>query len=403
MTARLIAGTGAGQERKIVTNSATTLTVTPAWSAVPDATTNFVITESAWRFGAISSTSPAEFEVPNKTGTVVEVTGRGANVRDQEGTAELCPVTRWVVGGGSGSQLDSDVAGAPNYVLNATGGGNLTLSQVGFADLTNTRSVTAGTLELTYFNELQMPTPYALAAAIDTSATQIALTAGFVTQGVVGLQVGVEIMTLVSFNPATNTCTVVRGQLGTTRAAHSANDPVSLLAQATFVVPFARDFFENPASQNFAHTIHFPDVRVAASQFFVINSRGNSAASTQSHLLNSDGGLRSCSGGQLAMQVGGYLAVQQNAVPPLLVEAPHAARDVRASVTEAPQTTPITLQLWQGSTAYTTLTIPAGQTTSQVVDGKTLTTLQNGATLRLDVTGVGQAAPGRDLTVTLRF
>ena len=86
-----------------------------------------------------------------------------------------------------------------------------------------------------------------------------------------------------------------------------------------------------------------------------------------------------------------------------MVEASHAARDVRASVTEAPQGTPITLQLWQGSTAYTTLTISAGQTTSNIVDGTTLAALVAGSTLRLDVTAVGQSAPGRDLTVMIRF
>ena len=185
--------------------------------------------------------------------------------------------------------------------------------------------------------------------------------------------------------------------------AHTNGDVVFLLQQKTLVVPFARDFFENPASQNFAHSISFPDARIVGSQFAVTNSRGNSRSTSQSYLGQGEpGGLRTCSGGQFAIQVGGYLAVQQNAAPPLMVEASHAARDVRATVTEAPQATPITLQLWQGSTAYTTLTIPAGQTTSNIVEGTTLTTLAAGSTLRLDVTGVGQSAPGRDLTVTIR-
>jgi hypothetical protein len=402
MSVRLIDGTGSGQERRIATNDASTVNVSSPWSVVPDSTTVFVITESAWRFGAVSSTSPVEFEVPNRTGTVVQVTGRAANVRDQEGTSELCPVTRWVVGGGSGSQLDSDIAGPPTYILNVAGGGNLTLSQVGFADLTNTRSVTAGTLQLTYFDELQMPTAYQLPAPIDSNVITFALNSP-VPQGTLGLQIGTEIMTFVSFDQNSNTCTVVRGQMSSAAQAHSSTEPVFPLQQKTFVVPFARDFFENPASQNFAHNVHFPDVRVAASQFYVTNSRGNGSASNQLHVLDSDGGLRTCSGGQLAMQVGGYLAIQQNAVPPLLVEAQHAPRDVRASVTEAPQVTPIALQLWQGTTAYTGLTIQPGQTTSEVVDGKTLAALQNGATLRLDVTAVGQSAPGRDLTVTIRL
>ncbi len=404
MSIRLIEGTGFGQDRKIISNSATTLTVSPAWSVIPDSTTVFVITESAWRFGAVTSTSPVEFEVPNQMGAVLEVTGRGANVRDQEGTAELCPVTRWVVGGGSGSQLDSDVPPPPTYVLGVAGQGNLTLSQVGFATLTNTRSITAGTLQMVYFDELQMPTAYWLAAGIDSTTATLTLNTPFSLQNVASLQIGSEIVALTNFDASTNTCTVVRGQFGSIASSHNGSDPVYLLQQKTFVVPFARGFFENPASQNFAHTINVPDSRIVSSQFSVTNSRGNSRSTTQSYLeQGSPGGLRTCSGGQFAIQVGGYLAVQQNAAPPLMVEASHAARDVRASVTEAPQDTPIVLSLWQGSTAFTTLTIPAGQTTSNIVDGTALATLATGSTLRLDIAAVGQSAPGRDLTVTIRF
>jgi hypothetical protein len=284
------------------------------------------------------------------------------------------------------------------------GQGNITLSQVGFGDLTNTRSITAGTLQLTYFDELQMPTLYSLAASIDAMAITARLNMAVNLNNITGLQIGSELMTVTNFDFATNTCTVLRGQFGTTPAAHESDTAVYILQQKTSVVPFARDFFENPASQNFVHTISCPEARIVASQFTVTNSRGNSRSTTQSYLGQGEpGGLRTCSGGQFAIQVGGYLAVQQNAAPPLMVEASHAARDVRASVTDAPLDAPITLTLWQGSDLYTRLTIPAGQTTSNVVDGTTLQTLASGSTLRLDVTGVGRSVPGRDLTVTIRF
>jgi len=39
----IISGTGAGQNRQITTNSATTYTVTPAWTTTPDATSNFIV------------------------------------------------------------------------------------------------------------------------------------------------------------------------------------------------------------------------------------------------------------------------------------------------------------------------------------------------------------------------
>jgi hypothetical protein len=39
----IISGTGAGQDRQITTNSTTTYTVTPAWTTIPDGTSNFIV------------------------------------------------------------------------------------------------------------------------------------------------------------------------------------------------------------------------------------------------------------------------------------------------------------------------------------------------------------------------
>jgi hypothetical protein len=209
-----------------------------------------------------------------------------------------------------------------------------------------------------------------------------------------------------SFDSATNICIVTRGALGSTPSSHSASDSAWLLSKVTFVLPFARDFFENPSSQNFAHTFTLPDVRVAASQFYVTNSRGDSTTSVQCYASAPDGGLRTCSGGQFAIQVGGYLAVQQNAAPPLFVEATHSVRDLRASVSEAPAGTAILLNILQSGTIYCQLAIPAGQTVSNVVNGVTLPPLKEGDAVSLDITQVGQAqqnSPGRDLTVTIRL
>jgi len=405
MLVRIIAGTGAGQERRISFNDESTLTVFPAWSIAPDTTSNFVVVESTWQFGAATRTSPVQFEVPNQKGTVVQISGRGANVNDIEGSPELCPVIRWVVGGAAGSELDLDTPSPPTYALAATGQGRVTLSQVGFTSLTNTRSVTAGTLQLVYFDELQTPTPYKLASAIDAITPIAAITSTLAGNPAV-LQVGAELMAVQSFNATTNTCTVTRGALGSIASTHNANDPVWLLSKITFVLSFARDFFENPASQNFAHTVTLPDVRVAASQFYVTNSRGDSTTSVQCYTSLPDGGLRTCSGGQFAIQVGGYLAVQQNAAPPLFVEATHSVRDLRASVSEAPAGTAVLLNLLQSGTVYCQLAIPAGQTVSTVVNGADLPPLREGNAVSLDIVQVGQAqqdSPGRDLTLTIRL
>ena len=103
-----------------------------------------MVTEASWRFGAATATSPAQFEVPYRIGTVLEISGRAANVNNQECAADLCPNTRCALGA---QTTDSDVPPAPAFTLVAPGQGNLTISQIGFASLTNTDTVTSGTLQ----------------------------------------------------------------------------------------------------------------------------------------------------------------------------------------------------------------------------------------------------------------
>ena len=65
---RITRGTGATQERAVVANTATTLTVTPAWTVTPDSTSYFVVADSTWNFGGLGATSPVQIEVPNRGG-----------------------------------------------------------------------------------------------------------------------------------------------------------------------------------------------------------------------------------------------------------------------------------------------------------------------------------------------
>ena len=63
-----------------------------------------------------------------------------------------------------------------------------------------------------------------------------------------------------------------------------------------------------------------PDVRVGAAEFFVTNVRGNGPVATAAFGATTDQGLRTLSGGQLSIQVDGYLAIQTDAAPPLVME-----------------------------------------------------------------------------------
>ena len=136
------------------------------------------------------------------------------------------------------------------------------------------------------------------------------------------------------------------------------------------------------------------------------NSIGGGLVKTVSYGATVDDGLRTLSGGQFSIQVDGYLAVQTAAAPALVIDQTHAARDIFAVVREAPAGGAVELRLRQNAETYCTLTIPAGQTMSNVVHGFGLPPLAQGAQLNLDVLSVPSAAntlPGRNLTVTIRL
>lgn len=404
--ARIVEGTGFGQERSISANTQTTLTITPAWSTIPDASSVFVIADSSWKFAALTASTPAQFEIPYQSGAVIEISGRAANVNNLEASADLCPNTRWTLGGGN---ADAGIAGVPNFSLAVPGGGEITLFGVGFTNLANTSSVTSGTLQIFRWNELLAMNTYVLAAALDASSQTVQLVQAASPNPGDVIQIGTELMSVVSVNAGDNTYTVARNVLSSLATTHNAGDAVLHLTASDVIVPFAAGFFENRASLNYLHTFNLSDVRICAAEFFVSNSFGSSQTSQVCYTNLPDGGLRTLSGGQLSIQVSGYLATQQNAAPPLMVEAAHAVRDIRASLSQAASGYTITVDVLQNGTEYCRLQMASDATASNIIDGATLPALIEGANLTINITlNVIQNAPaslnpGRDLTITIRL
>lgn len=406
MLVRISDGKGLGQERTVATNDASTLTVTPAWTTVPDTTSTFVVVEPSWHFAAVGSTSPMQFQIPYRSGTVIEITGRGANARNVEGSADLCPITRFALGGG---KADVGTSPAPLFTLTAAGDGTITLAQVGFSDLTNTGSITSGTLQVFGWNEVAPVSAGTLSSAVSANATTLPIQnigSPYVGQLV---QVDTEIMTVLSVSQSSSSYVVQRGSMGSTAAAHSAGAQVTDLITTTVVIPFARGMFANRSSVNFQQVTAMPDMRIAAAQFYVTNAFGDSQAALQYYTTAPGGGLRTLSGGQFAIQVSGPVATQNNAAPPLLVQQSHAVRDIRATLSQAPAGYSIQLTLSQAGQAYASFTVADGQTVSAVLDGSTLPYLAEGSSLTLAVALTptpnyqGVSSPGRDLTVTVRL
>ncbi|HBY60804.1 MAG TPA: hypothetical protein DEH78_13360, partial [Solibacterales bacterium] len=89
-----------------------------------------------------------------------------------------------------------------------------------------------------------------------------------------------------------------------------------------------------------------------------------------------------------------------------VVERAYSVRDVFAVLKEPPSQGTVTVVLRQDSDVVGTLTITAGETMSNVIDGFGLEPLRSLGELQIDITSVGDVGggnPGRDLTVVIRL
>ncbi|MBI2680999.1 MAG: hypothetical protein HYX25_08350, partial [Candidatus Solibacter usitatus] len=365
----------------------------------------FTVAEAGWHFGAAGKTSPVQFQIPNRTGATIHVSGRAANVNDVEAPLDLATVTRWLIGGAGDAAVDRDVPPLPAFGigLSTHSGGTVELSGVSFPSLTNTRTITAGTLALYYWDELSGPSALKLVSAIGASDTAIDLTQAGAAQAGSFIQLQGEVARVDAISNNSTHYQITRALQGSTVAAHAAQTPVYELQKRVQIVPFAREFFGSPASGSWSYPVLLPDCRIASSELFVTNARGNSATYAICLTQTTDFGLRTLSGGQYSFQLEGFLAVEAGATPDLGIEATHAARDVYAIVRAAPVGAAIQLQLNQNGTPYCTVTIADGATQSTSVGGFGLPVLSIGARMSLDIVSVGTTTPGADLTVVIRL
>jgi hypothetical protein len=112
--------------------------------------------------------------------------------------------------------------------------------------------------------------------------------------------------------------------------------------------------------------------------------------------------LRTLSGGQYTVQVAGFLAVDESAAPPLVVEKSHAVKDVYAAL-GTPADAEVRVVVKVNGAEYCTLRAPAGAVVSDAADGRDLPPLMAGSKVTIAVEAVGVALPGADLTVLIRL
>ena len=113
--------------------------------------------------------------------------------------------------------------------------------------------------------------------------------------------------------------------------------------------------------------------------------------------------MRTLAGGQYSFQITGYLAIQTNAAPAIVVDADRSVRDIYGIVSSAPGGASIILQINRNGALYVTVQIPAGATISNIAGGFGLPALRSGDLLTLNIGGVGTTVPGSDLTLIMRL
>jgi hypothetical protein len=400
---RITAGEGMGQERVVLGHGVDTFDVQTEWTTVPDGTSEFVIAEAGWRFAAATRTERVEFEVPNRPGVQVQISGRASDVSGNEADAEMSPLHRHVLGGQAGG--DRDVPPKPAFMLAMAGSGEVWLTGIGFETLDNTATIGSGTLVVRYADEVGEWEQWSLAGAVTAAEEWIGLAeaAGLMVGDL--LQVDRELMRVVEGAPGGLMARVERGVLGSTASIHALGTEVERLKRMMVVAPFQAGLFGSSASGSYALPVTLKNARIVAAEFYVSNRIGDSETEAVCYAGFVDRGLRTYAGGQFTLQVEGDLAVEASATPPLMVEENRTVAEVRAAVAEAPVGGSVLARVRVNGQAYCDVTIASGQRMSAAVSGAELGRLEAGSEITLDVLSVpvGVATrPGRNLTVMMR-
>lgn len=399
---KILRGKGAGQERKIVSNDATTFWVESPWTIEPDASSVFVAVDNTWRFGGRARTSPARFQIPNLRDRVVQVTGRSANAQNIESLEGLAIVTRWRIGGGGLGVADTGVPPEPSFGVSAPGDGSLLIAAVGFPTLQNTQTISGGLVRVHYRDERVAGPDTTLGSAASSTDTVLSFTSA--TSAVAGdvIQIGSELMLTDSVDPSGQQATVIRGHAGSTPIAHTPGDSVYPLDVRTETLTFRRNFFGTAESGDWAHSVWVPSIRVGAVEMQLENAFGLSPTAVAGFSELADNGVRTLFGGQFNLQVEGTLGVVNDAAPLLVVQNDLSVRDVFARVKIPPVGADVVVEVRADGVLLATLTISDGASSSASVNGAELPPLSQESSLSLDLVGVGTTFPGADLTVTLR-
>jgi hypothetical protein len=398
---------GRVQERGILAHDENVIEVDRPWDLSPAVTSTLAIVSAGWHFAAESETDLVTVDLPLLPTTSFEINLRSVSRDGRELDAAIAPSLIWQIGVGSTAAVDTAEPPAPFFSVSLVEGGTLALEGISFPNLDQVGTIYAGQFGILYWDELTAPTELEIGTPISDQDTLALLTGNWsgVTPGRL-LQFGEEIAEVTAVNSAQNQVTLTRGLYGSTPVAHSAGVPVYLLNRQDQMLSFVPGYFRSAAAVGYRHVFRSPNVRLAAADLVLYNRIGPSARGEALLTGSTDQGLRTLSGGQILLNVHGYLAIEASAGNSIVLERQTVVRDIFAFVQEAPAGGAIELLLKLDGQPYGELVIENGNFTSASFSGFNRWPLTAGAVLSLDILNVPSSAaglPGRDLTVCIQI
>jgi hypothetical protein len=400
-------GTGKGQERVITTNSETTLTFDQAWDILPDATSKFSIVEPAWTMAEESDTDLITVMLPLFSTSSFEVNLRSVSKDGSELDPLEAPSVVWQVGVGSTSSSDTGVPSKPSFGFGLIEEGTVSIGGITFQVLENLSSVYIGQLGILYWDELLAPTPITLAAALSEAATVVVLD-GLVNPLPTGslFQIDEEIFETTGAPTAGNQYPVTRARYRTFAATHDPATAAFELIRREMTIPFVPGYFSSTSAVGFRFNFRLPNVRISGADLTLYNRLGPSERAEENYTGVTSFGVRTLSGGQINMNVQGYLAIEAAAGNSYVVDRTTVVRDVSAYVQEPPVGGNVEIMVRVNGNPYCDLTILAGSHVAAAVNRFNQAPLLPGSTLTFDILNVPPASagtPGRDLTVLFQI
>ncbi len=401
----VVSGNARGWQTIVATNTSTGVTASDPFPDTLSAGDSVVIADASWRLAGRSYSDQITWEVPNRAGLAIQISGRSSTASGMEAPIEQSYLYRYTITGGVGSLLDSQLPPIASLDIEAPADGSLLLQSITTQTLTGTATVTAAVLVTYSVAETEVPVTFALPEALGPNDVTLPAQQGLVLEQNTYLQVETELIRVDTPTADGTAYGIERNVAGTAAAAHANGESATILERSLQVVPLGAGFFTDPTHADFQYRLLFPNRRVAGSEFYLENARGTGPGQDTSYLQNGQNGLHTFEGGTIVLQTAGVLSIERDAANSIVLDRTRVVRDVQAFVDSAPSGGNVLIVLNADGQPIATLVVADGSVQASPFVPAGALQLAEGVKLNFDISAVPQAADtfaGQNLSVQIR-